>query len=114
MDIRPGRLPASGPAIGHGQAKRSRFGLRPVRRRLGPFVFVNRDLDAARCRTPVDCPQSWRAPASTSRGCATASARSSCWANWKAVVENYLDYYHCPTAHPSFSKVVDIVRTHTG
>ena len=29
-------------------------------------------------------------------------------ANWKAVVENYLECYHCPTAHPGFSKVIDV------
>jgi len=29
-------------------------------------------------------------------------------ANWKAVVENYLECYHCPTAHPDFSKVIDV------
>ncbi len=29
-------------------------------------------------------------------------------ANWKIVVENFLECYHCPTAHPSFSDVVDV------
>ncbi len=29
-------------------------------------------------------------------------------ANWKAVVENFLECYHCPTAHPGFSKVIDV------
>jgi choline monooxygenase len=28
-------------------------------------------------------------------------------ANWKVVLENFLECYHCPTAHPGFSKVVD-------
>ncbi|HEU5264970.1 MAG TPA: SRPBCC family protein, partial [Gaiellaceae bacterium] len=29
-------------------------------------------------------------------------------ANWKVVMENFLECYHCPTAHPGFSKVVDV------
>jgi carnitine monooxygenase subunit len=29
-------------------------------------------------------------------------------ANWKIVMENFLECYHCPTAHPGFSKVIDV------
>jgi phenylpropionate dioxygenase-like ring-hydroxylating dioxygenase large terminal subunit len=29
-------------------------------------------------------------------------------ANWKIVVENFLECYHCPTAHPAFSEDVDV------
>lgn len=29
-------------------------------------------------------------------------------ANWKVALENYLECYHCPVAHPGFSKVVDV------
>ena len=29
-------------------------------------------------------------------------------ANWKVAIENFLECYHCPTAHPGFSKVVDV------
>jgi len=29
-------------------------------------------------------------------------------ANWKIVVENFLECYHCPTAHPGFSDEVDV------
>ncbi len=29
-------------------------------------------------------------------------------ANWKIALENYLECYHCPTAHPEFSKVIDV------
>src|SRR5207244_2427737 len=28
--------------------------------------------------------------------------------NWKVGVENYLECYHCPVAHPGFSEVVDV------
>jgi len=29
-------------------------------------------------------------------------------ANWKLVVDNYLECYHCPVAHPAFSKAFDV------
>ena len=29
-------------------------------------------------------------------------------ANWKIVAENFLECYHCPTAHPAFSDQVDV------
>ncbi len=29
-------------------------------------------------------------------------------ANWKIVTENFLECYHCPTAHPGFSAEVDV------
>jgi phenylpropionate dioxygenase-like ring-hydroxylating dioxygenase large terminal subunit len=29
-------------------------------------------------------------------------------ANWKIVVENFLECYHCPTAHPAFADDVDV------
>jgi carnitine monooxygenase subunit len=29
-------------------------------------------------------------------------------ANWKVVIENYLECYHCPTAHAGFSRTVDV------
>jgi len=35
-------------------------------------------------------------------------AESEVEANWKVCVENYLECYHCPTAHPGFSAVVDV------
>jgi choline monooxygenase len=29
-------------------------------------------------------------------------------ANWKIAVENYLECYHCPVAHPAFTRLVDV------
>lgn len=29
-------------------------------------------------------------------------------ANWKAMLENYLKSYHCPTQHPGFSAIIDV------
>lgn len=28
--------------------------------------------------------------------------------NWKVAIENYLECYHCPAAHPGFCKVIDV------
>ena len=29
-------------------------------------------------------------------------------ANWKVAIENYLECYHCPTAHPGLAKLIDV------
>ena len=34
-------------------------------------------------------------------------------ANWKIAVENYLECYHCPVAHPGFSRSSTSIRTPT-
>src|SRR5262249_18270534 len=31
-------------------------------------------------------------------------------ANWKIVIENFNECYHCPVAHPEFSKAIDVER----
>jgi phenylpropionate dioxygenase-like ring-hydroxylating dioxygenase large terminal subunit len=76
----------------------------------GPFLFVNPDSAAA----PL---------ADTLGGLPEIVARSGLdfstlryhhgetWpieANWKVALENYLECYHCPVAHPGFSKVIDV------
>ena len=33
--------------------------------------------------------------------------------NWKVAIENYNECYHCPTAHPSFSRGVVLPETYT-
>jgi len=76
----------------------------------GPFVFVNPDpeavpLEAALGRLPEIVAES---------GLDVGALRFHShheWpieANWKVVMENFLECYHCPTAHPGFSKVIDV------
>jgi len=76
----------------------------------GPFVFVNRDLEAAPLAEVLcELPERLSA-AGIDLGALHFRERSE-WelaANWKAVVENYLECYHCPTAHPGFSKLIDV------
>ncbi len=76
----------------------------------GPFVFVNPDPEAPPLQEALG-------------GLPETVARSGLdldglrfhshvpWeqpVNWKVALENYLECYHCPTAHPGFSKVIDV------
>ena len=91
--------------------RREDFPLLPIRvEALGPFVFVNLDSDALPVQTVfapllealdqsgVDLAalelferEEWRSPA-----------------NWKTMIENFLECYHCPVAHPAFSAAIDV------
>jgi choline monooxygenase len=106
-----GRLKAAPRAAGEPGFRLEDWPLLPIRAEaLGPFVFVNLDRDAASlqdCFGPVlDIiagsgldpatlglyeREVWRSPA-----------------NWKAMLENFLECYHCPVAHPAFSAAVDV------
>jgi phenylpropionate dioxygenase-like ring-hydroxylating dioxygenase large terminal subunit len=76
----------------------------------GPFVFVNLDLDAAPL---VDALEEIPALVDDT-GVEVDKLRFRerreymVEANWKVVVENYLECYHCPVAHPSFADVIDL------
>jgi phenylpropionate dioxygenase-like ring-hydroxylating dioxygenase large terminal subunit len=90
---------------------RDAFGLLPAAvDTWGPLVFVNPDPDAA----PL---------ADTLRGLPDVVSGGGLDldtlhfrdrqefeipANWKVVVENFLECYHCPVAHPSFSDLIDV------
>jgi phenylpropionate dioxygenase-like ring-hydroxylating dioxygenase large terminal subunit len=76
----------------------------------GPFLFVNPDADAGPLADALG-----ELPAIVERsGLDLATLRfhsHHVWpieANWKVVLENYLECYHCPVAHPGFSKLIDI------
>ncbi|HYI23018.1 MAG TPA: SRPBCC family protein [Candidatus Limnocylindrales bacterium] len=86
------------------------FGLLPVRvDRWGPFVFANLDPDAAPLRE-----QMGNIPAEVARaGYDVEHMRLierreyliEC--NWKVYVDNYLEGYHLPIAHPDLFKELD-------
>jgi len=76
----------------------------------GPFLFVNPDPEADPLADTLG-----ELPAIVARsGLDLATLRFHShheWpieANWKVALENYLECYHCPTAHPGFSKVIDV------
>ena len=76
----------------------------------GPMVFVNRDRDAAPLAGVLGELPARVAAAGIDLATLHHHSRSE-WeiaANWKAIVENYLECYHCPTAHPDFSKLIDV------
>jgi choline monooxygenase len=80
----------------------------------GPLVFVNPDLHAAPLSATLGrLPQVVEA---TGIDLGALHFRER-WqydmaANWKVVVENTLECYHCPVAHPSFSDIIDLDNYH--
>ena len=75
----------------------------------GPFLFVNPDEDAppladALGELPrIVADSGLDLEALRLRESADYDTRS----NWKAIVDNQLECYHCPVAHPSFMTLVD-------
>jgi phenylpropionate dioxygenase-like ring-hydroxylating dioxygenase large terminal subunit len=76
----------------------------------GPFVFANPDSEAAPLAEPLG-----RIPEYLAEGGVDVDrlrfrerAEWSSLVNWKLGIENYLECYHCPVAHPSFSKLIDV------
>jgi choline monooxygenase len=76
----------------------------------GPFVFVNADADAAPLADTLgELPELVRAGGlDVDRLVFHSREPYSLEANWKVAVENFLECYHCPVAHPSFSEVIDV------
>jgi phenylpropionate dioxygenase-like ring-hydroxylating dioxygenase large terminal subunit len=77
----------------------------------GPLVFVNPDAEAP----PLDEVLGALPLEAAARGLDPAplvyrgrSREQVIDANWKIVVENFLECYHCPTAHKSFSRLIDV------
>lgn len=87
------------------------FGLLPVAvDSWDPFVFVHVGPDPVPFRDYVgDLPERMRAD-----GIDLANLefrQHGEWevaANWKVVVENFDECYHCPVAHPSFTRVMEV------
>jgi phenylpropionate dioxygenase-like ring-hydroxylating dioxygenase large terminal subunit len=75
----------------------------------GPFLFVNPDAGAAPLEETLgDLPRILERAVDLSRLRFHSRAEYDLRANWKIAVENYLECYHCPTAHQSFSAQVDV------
>jgi choline monooxygenase len=76
----------------------------------GPFVFVNPDPEAPPLADTLgDLPE-----VIAGEGLDLAAVRFNQrieWdlaVNWKVAIENDLECYHCPAAHPSFSDIIDV------
>jgi phenylpropionate dioxygenase-like ring-hydroxylating dioxygenase large terminal subunit len=76
----------------------------------GPFLFVNPNPDALPLQEALEhLPQTVARSGLDLDGLRFHSHVP--WeqpVNWKVALENYLECYHCPTAHPGFSKVIDV------
>jgi choline monooxygenase len=106
-----GALKSAPRSAGEPNFRRENFPLLPIRAEdLGPFVFVNLDRDAPPVQdyfgpvleviasSGIDLDhlelyerENWQSPS-----------------NWKTMLENYLECYHCPIVHPSFSAAIDV------
>jgi phenylpropionate dioxygenase-like ring-hydroxylating dioxygenase large terminal subunit len=76
----------------------------------GPFVFVNPDPDAPPLEEFLEDIPDRIADAGVDVDTLAFHSRADreYEANWKICVENYLECYHCPVAHPGFSAVIDV------
>jgi phenylpropionate dioxygenase-like ring-hydroxylating dioxygenase large terminal subunit len=88
------------------------YALRPARvATWGPLLFVNPDTDAPPLHDILgDLPADAGEHGLDFEGLVYRgrSREQVIDANWKIVVENFLECYHCPTAHKSFSKLIDV------
>jgi phenylpropionate dioxygenase-like ring-hydroxylating dioxygenase large terminal subunit len=88
------------------------YGLRPASvATWGPLLFVNLDPEALPLRDILgDLPEEAAEHGLDFEGLVYRgrSREQVIDANWKIVVENFLECYHCPTAHKSFSKLIDV------
>ena len=78
---------------------------------LGPWVFVNADRDAE----PLAGQYGKILDVIAQSGIDLASLKLysrrqwESYANWKTMLENYLECYHCAVAHPGFSAAIDVL-----
>ena len=112
VDVRPRRLAAHGSARGPRARLRQRrlvTRCRPRSTRWGPFLFVNPDPTAAPLAEHLgELPEILARDIDVNDIVFHSRVEFGANANWKIVVENFLECYHCPTAHPCFSAEVDV------
>ncbi len=77
---------------------------------LGPWVFVNADRGAAPLREQYGKVLDIIAQSGVDLGSLVLYSREEweSYSNWKTMLENYLECYHCAVAHPGFSAAIDV------
>lgn len=82
--------------------------------RLGPLVMVNPDVHAQSLGEQLDgLEQRMREDGLSFDGMVHAGHwESEQAANWKVLVENFNECYHCPVAHPQFSQLLAVDPEH--
>jgi carnitine monooxygenase subunit len=76
----------------------------------GPLVFVNPDLEAGPLADTLGDVPAAVAETGFDLDALEFDGRWE-WqiaSNWKVAIENYLECYHCPVAHPGFSELLDV------
>jgi choline monooxygenase len=106
-----GRLKTAPRSAGEPGFRPEDWPLLPIRAEaLGPFVFVNLDHDAPSVQDCFGPVLEIIANSGVDPGFLELHERTA-WhspANWKAMLENFLECYHCPVAHPAFSAAIDV------
>jgi len=75
----------------------------------GPFLFVNPDPSAPPLADQLgELPEILARDIDVDALAFHSRVEFGANANWKVVVENFLECYHCSTAHPGFSAEVDV------
>jgi phenylpropionate dioxygenase-like ring-hydroxylating dioxygenase large terminal subunit len=100
--------PQCGPEIA---AEHGDLGLLPVRvATFGPFVFASAAADGPPLEVVIGDLAEVVAGVGLDLGGLRRRQRFdyTLAANWKIHLENYLECYHCPVAHPGFSAVMDV------
>jgi len=89
----------------------SDFCLEPVRvESFGPFVFANVSPEGPSLAEQLgDLPERMRGDGLDFDGVVfTEHSEWEVAANWKVVVENFDECYHCAVAHPSFTRIMEV------
>lgn len=75
----------------------------------GPFIFVTLDKAATALKTVLGQLPAFLLATGVQLNSLKRRIRQTyeIAANWKVVVDNYLECYHCPVAHPGFSALID-------
>ena len=87
------------------------FGLAPMRvETWGPFIFVNPDREVRPLGETLGELPALVDATGLDLGVIRRRVRRvyDIAANWKVVIDNYLECYHCPVAHPSFCDLIDV------
>ena len=112
-DSTDGRLMGVPEHRGYAELDKSKLGLMPARvEMLAGFVFVNLDSDAKPLAELTgglgERLERYRIPELEMFGAKGNGGSQP--ANWKIVVENYLEGYHVPIAHPGLMRLYDYQR----
>jgi phenylpropionate dioxygenase-like ring-hydroxylating dioxygenase large terminal subunit len=106
-----GRLKGAPRSSGEPNFRLEDFPLLPIRAEaLGPFVFVNLDQNGAPVHTYFGPVLDIIAGSGVDLDTLELHSRED-WqshSNWKTMLENYLECYHCAVAHPGFSAAIDV------